>query len=289
MRMTIQRKVVVAALAAVAAVAAWVPAAGADPVFPTMNDQGGVYWRSAPDWNTPVAQAGNGHYPGTRISVSCWARGSAVPGSNNIMWVRASVVAGPGHGSGWINEHYVNDGAAINQAAAGVPPCSGGAPAGGGGTAPAPAGDGQAAAVANWARAHVGAVWATAAERALLARAGSNWGSPSWDGPTGEWSGDCARFAFLAWYANGVTPVRASTAKAIADRYQAAGRLHGGVPPLGAEVFYAYSNLGHVGIAVDNAGTVVSTKGLDGNRSAIRMNAYNRMGLAYRGWVDPRR
>lgn len=261
--------------------------ANADPVFPTMNNAGGVYWRAAPDWNTPVAVSGNGHYPGTQISVSCWARGSAVPGSANTMWVRASVVAGPGRGSGWINEHYVNDGAPINQVAPGVPAC-GGAPAAGAGSPPAPSGDAKANAVANWARAHVGAVYASAGERALLARTGSDWGSPAWDGPRGEWSGDCARFAFLAWYANGVTPLKGATAKVIGDRYAAAGRMHGGVPRLGSEVFFDYAGLGHVGIAVDNSGTVVSTSGLDGARRAIRINAYTRMGLRYRGWVDPR-
>jgi hypothetical protein len=39
------------------------------------------------------------------------------------MWVQASWASGPGHGGGWINEHFVNDGAPINQAAPGVPRC----------------------------------------------------------------------------------------------------------------------------------------------------------------------
>ena len=95
----------------------------AAPVFSTMNDQGGIYWRSAPDWNTPVAQSGNGYYPGTNVTVTCYQLGTTVPGSSNTMWVQASWASGPGTGSGWMNEHFVNDGAPINQAAAGVPPC----------------------------------------------------------------------------------------------------------------------------------------------------------------------
>ncbi len=99
--------------------------AAASSTFPTMNDSGGIYWRSAPNWNDSVAQSGNGFYPGTYVSVSCYESGTTVPGSADTMWVQASWVSGPGHGSGWMNEHYVNDNAAINHAAADVPPCDG--------------------------------------------------------------------------------------------------------------------------------------------------------------------
>jgi hypothetical protein len=102
-------------------------ASASSHVFPTMNDGGGIYWRSGTDWNTAIRQAGQGVYPGTDISVSCYQLGTAnVPGSTNAMWVRASWASGPGTGSGWINEHFVNDGAPLNQAAAGIPPCSSG-------------------------------------------------------------------------------------------------------------------------------------------------------------------
>jgi hypothetical protein len=101
-----------------------VSAAAAAPTFPTMNDAGGIYWRSAPDWNKPVAVPGNGFYPGTYVTVQCYQSGTTVPGSANTMWVEASWASGPGSGSGWMNEHFVNDGAPINQAAPGVPPCS---------------------------------------------------------------------------------------------------------------------------------------------------------------------
>lgn len=99
-------------------------AAIADPTYQAMNAAGGIYWRSAPDWNTPVAQAGNGVYNGTTIAVHCYRSGTTVPGSSNTMWEQATVVGGPGHGSGWVNEHFINDGVGINQHSPGVPPCS---------------------------------------------------------------------------------------------------------------------------------------------------------------------
>jgi len=97
----------------------------ADPTFPVMNASGGIYWRSAPDWNTAEAVAGNGFYPGTVISVQCYQSGAAnVPGSSDSMWEQATWSSGPGSGHGWINEHFINDGSAINQPSPGVPSCS---------------------------------------------------------------------------------------------------------------------------------------------------------------------
>jgi len=94
-----------------------------------MNAAGGIYWRSAPDWNTPEAIPGNGVYEGTTIAVRCYQAGTSVPGSNDTMWEQASIAAGPGSGSGWINEHFIDDGAALNQPSHGVPPCGGTPPA----------------------------------------------------------------------------------------------------------------------------------------------------------------
>lgn len=99
--------------------------AAADPTYGVMNAEGGIYWRSAPDWNTPEAVAGNGFYPNTIISVHCYQSGAAnVPGSADSMWEQATDVGGSGSGSGWINEHFINDGQPINQPSPGVPPCN---------------------------------------------------------------------------------------------------------------------------------------------------------------------
>jgi hypothetical protein len=93
--------------------------------FSVMNAAGGVYWRSAPDWNTPESITGNGFYPGTIVLVSCYQSGAAnVPGSVDNMWEQASWAAGSGTGHGWINEHFIADGSAINQPSPGIPPCS---------------------------------------------------------------------------------------------------------------------------------------------------------------------
>jgi hypothetical protein len=98
-------------------------AAPADPTFPVMHADGGIYWRSAPDWSTAEATNGNGVYPDTTISVHCYQSGAAIPDSTNTMWEQATIASGSGTGSGWINEHYINDGSALNQPSPGVPPC----------------------------------------------------------------------------------------------------------------------------------------------------------------------
>jgi hypothetical protein len=99
-------------------------AANADPTYGVMNAAGGIYWRSAPDWNTAVAISGFGVYNGTVIAVHCYQSGTSVPGSADTMWEYATVVAGPGYGTGWLNEHFINDGQPINQPSPGVPPCN---------------------------------------------------------------------------------------------------------------------------------------------------------------------
>jgi hypothetical protein len=97
--------------------------------FYVQNADGGIYWRSAPDWNTAEAASGNGFYPGTVIRPTCYQMGAAnVPGSSDSMWEQASWVSGPGTGSGWINEHFIADNQPINQPSPGVPACSSPAP-----------------------------------------------------------------------------------------------------------------------------------------------------------------
>jgi NlpC/P60 family protein len=97
--------------------------------FQVMNAEGGIYWRSGPDWNTAEATAGNGFYPNTIIKVVCYQAGAGnVPGSSDVMWEQANWVSGEGSGTGWINEHFINDGAAINQPSPGAPACPSASP-----------------------------------------------------------------------------------------------------------------------------------------------------------------
>jgi hypothetical protein len=88
-----------------------------------MNAPEGVYWRSEPNWAAAERISGFGVYNGTIIEVHCYQSGTNVEGSNDTMWEQATDVGGPGYGSGWLNEHFINDGQPINQPSPGVPPC----------------------------------------------------------------------------------------------------------------------------------------------------------------------
>jgi hypothetical protein len=113
----------------VAAVLLAVPAnAAADPQYSVMNAPEGVFWRSEPNWNAAERISGFGVYNGTIIEVHCYQSGTSVEGSADTMWEQATDIGGPGYGSGWLNEHFINDGQPFNQASPGVPPCSGAAP-----------------------------------------------------------------------------------------------------------------------------------------------------------------
>jgi cell wall-associated NlpC family hydrolase len=213
----------------------------------------------------------------------CQTWGEAIgPNANRLWWL----VSYAGR-QFYVNDRYLSTSPVANTPIAGQPWCGQPVvPAPAQPPAPAPAGDTLAANVANWARAHVGVRYATPAERALMRQTGSDWLRRG-DGPLGEWSGDCARFAYLAWHANGVRPIKGATAKAVGDAYTRAGRMRGGEPPVGALVFYHWGRYGHVGISL-GGGQVVSTQGMDYARRPIRQHAYNGIGLGYRGWADPR-
>ena len=96
----------------------------ADPRYEVMNAPEGVYWRSEPNWAAAERITGFGVYNGTIIEVHCYQSGTAVEGSADTMWEQATDVGGSGSGSGWLNEHFINDGQPINQPSPGVPPCS---------------------------------------------------------------------------------------------------------------------------------------------------------------------
>jgi len=113
-----------AAVATLCFVCVTASAAFAGPTYSVMNAEGGIYWRSAPDWNTAVRVNGFGVYNGEIIEPHCYEPGAGnVPGTSDYMWEYASDVTGPGYGTGWVNEHFINDGQPINQPSPGVPPC----------------------------------------------------------------------------------------------------------------------------------------------------------------------
>jgi len=98
--------------------------ASADPRYEVMNAPEGVYWRSEPNWAAAERISGFGVYNGTIIEVHCYQSGTAVEGSADTMWEQATDVGGRGYGSGWVNEHFINDGQPINQPSPGVGPCN---------------------------------------------------------------------------------------------------------------------------------------------------------------------
>ena len=91
-----------------------------------VNADGGVYWRSDPDWKTPLTMAQQGVYTGDTVALACYTRGSTVPpNNNNPLWYWAEkIVSGQGQSSGWVNDHFLNTGTnQPNIPVAGVIPC----------------------------------------------------------------------------------------------------------------------------------------------------------------------
>jgi hypothetical protein len=90
-----------------------------------VNADGGVYWRSDPDWKTPLTMTQQGVYTGDTVALACYTRGSTVPpNNNNPLWYWAEVVSGHGQGSGWVNDHFLNTGTnQPNIPVNGVDPC----------------------------------------------------------------------------------------------------------------------------------------------------------------------
>jgi hypothetical protein len=129
--------------------ASWPSAAAADPTYGVMNAPEGVYWRSEPNWAAAVRVTGFGVYNGTVVEVHCYQSGTSVEGSADTMWEQATDVGGPGYGSGWLNEHFINDGQPINEHSPGVPPCGSTPAPPPSPPAPAPAGGGLVFSVFN--------------------------------------------------------------------------------------------------------------------------------------------
>jgi hypothetical protein len=117
--------VAVLVMAVATGVAAGAAPASASPQVRVVGADGGVYWRSAADWNTPVAVAGHGVYTGDTVQLNCWVRGgTAPPYWNNPLWYDATVVSGRGTGRGLVNDHFLNTGTnQPNIVLAGVPAC----------------------------------------------------------------------------------------------------------------------------------------------------------------------
>lgn len=76
-----------------------------------VNADGGVYWRSKPDWNMAIQVTGHGVYTGDTVYLVCYKRGGTVPPYyNNPLWYWARVITGQGQGEGWVNDHFLATG-----------------------------------------------------------------------------------------------------------------------------------------------------------------------------------
>jgi hypothetical protein len=278
------------------------PAAAPSGTFAVMNASGGVYWRSAPDWNTPEAIPGNGFYPDTIISVQCYQSGAGnVPGSSDSMWEQATVVGGSGSGSGWINEHFINDGAAINQPSPGVAPCA---------STPEslqPASNPQPVAVSpqpTTVNPQSGSVppGPAAGGNPTAAETGAmTWASTMANQHNRTYNGLCLSFVFRAYQVAGVNLRPEVSVPIGSDTYpldiwgHLKGRTGAGTPPAGALVFFepktgsaSYRrDYSHVALSLGGGRLVSTADGVNESYTHYETTAQHDSYSRYLGWWLP--
>jgi len=88
-----------------------------------MDADGGVYYRNSPRWADVRAVPGVGVYTGDRVQLICGAFGDAVGPYDNMAWSYVNNLS-RGVGSGWVSEHFIDDGASANSFVAGEPMCA---------------------------------------------------------------------------------------------------------------------------------------------------------------------
>ena len=109
------------------------PAVADAPVYPAMNTSetppDGVWFRNSPHTADTDQVTGHGVYMGESVQLQCYAFGDAVGQYNDSLWYYVTNVSRPTNNGvanvGYLNAHYINDGAVANQVDAGVPPCDG--------------------------------------------------------------------------------------------------------------------------------------------------------------------
>jgi CHAP domain len=107
--------------------------AATGPVFGVQNTSetppDGVFFRNDPHTADTSRVPGLGVYAGERVQLTCYAFGDAVGPYADALWYSVANVTRPTVGSapnaGWLNAHYINDGASANQIDAGVSACPG--------------------------------------------------------------------------------------------------------------------------------------------------------------------
>jgi hypothetical protein len=235
---------------------AGIPMCGAAPTVPTT---GTFISRAFPMFlctNTGNAGCHPAGMPavagGQHVAMVCWMKGSWATGDYATdMWFW---VTGPS-GEGFVSASVVR-----NQTAVGACTARG------------------AFVAADAAVARYGQVYASAADQALFAA--REWAP----GPVAEWSGDCPKLPYVGWRAAGVSVPKQN---AITNYYtwRNAGRIHGGVPPRGAIVFYNLTSYGHTAISLGH-GYVATTRGMDFSRLPNMVLPYTYFS-GYLGWAMP--
>lgn len=112
-------------------------------VYPIANAAGGIYYRSSPHWSDTPQTPGVGVFDGDRVRLICGSQGEPVGPYSNTAWSYVTNLS-RSVGNGWVNEHYINDGAPANGFVAGEPACDSSIPGvpgvpsgfGGGGSIP---------------------------------------------------------------------------------------------------------------------------------------------------------
>lgn len=108
-------------------------------------------------------------------------------------------------------------------------------------------------------------------------------------GPVGQWSGDCAKFARIAWW--GRPSVHTGHAVEQYKKYKADGKIKGGLPPRGALVFWpTATSYGHVAVSL-GGGYVATTQGLDEVTKPVVVrkvaSVTSSLGVPTAGWALP--
>jgi cell wall-associated NlpC family hydrolase len=208
-------------------------------------------WDPNSQCETPFARIASG----TPITMICWQDGRVPAGSTSARWFYATGK----DTSGATREGFIYEPRVSNQTVVGH--CS----------------MRRDLATTMWATAHLGQVITQdAAER----NAYTDWAP----GPVGEWSGDCAKFAQLAWWKS----THSGSGATMYSSYKNAGVMNpmSSTPPRGALVFWdgaTAGGYGHVAVSIGN-GFMVTTQGLDNSNKPIVIQNITSISGAD-GWV----
>jgi hypothetical protein len=292
-RSTISRLLALMVACCLAGLAGAIPAAEAAPVVPVVNAEGGIYWRSAPEWNAAIQVVRHGVYNGDQVELECYERGGTVPPYyNNPLWYQARVVSGFGLGEGLVNDHFLNTGVNVpNIVVSGVPACgsSESAPTSPGSppapeTAPSSPGPAPESAPSG----------TTHAEQAAI-----NWARSFADSHSGRYHNLCLSFVFDAYSAAGVnlrpwvtTSINSNTYPVDIWNHFSHGHTGTGTPPPGALVFYSSTHgreYSHVTLSIGGGREVSTSDSVNGSTihyetvSQHLVNTWSR----YQGWWLP--